>query len=72
MEGDSGCSGREDAVGEDFRRSGERADVEDGREDGNLIPGEGIHVGKGRRVVEVPGYAGDVNSRPNANLEVEL
>jgi hypothetical protein len=41
-------------------------------EDGNLIAGEGIHVGKGRRVVEVPGYAGDVDSRPNANLEVEL
>ena len=37
----------------------------DGREDGNLIRGEGIFLGKGRkRRVEVPEYAGDVDSGP--------
>ena len=36
----------EDAVGEDFRRSGDEAEVEDESEDGNLIEGQGIFLGK--------------------------
>jgi hypothetical protein len=48
----------EDAVGADFRRSGDEADVEDEREDGNLIEGEGIFLGKQGTVVE---FAGDVD-----------
>jgi hypothetical protein len=42
-----------------------RVDRREGREDGNLIRGEGIFLGKGRkRRVEVPEYAGDVDSGP--------
>jgi hypothetical protein len=38
---------------------GDEADVEDEREDGNLIEGEGIFLGKQGTVVE---FAGDVDS----------
>jgi hypothetical protein len=40
----------EDGVGEDRRRSGDEAEVEDESEDGNLIEGQGIFLGKGDTV----------------------
>jgi len=52
----------EDAVGEDFRRSGDEAEVEDESEDGNLIEGQGIFLGKEDTAGRI--YAGDVDSGP--------
>jgi hypothetical protein len=60
---------REDAVGADFRRSADEADVEDEREDGNLIEGEGIFLGKGR---DGGSNIWRCRLRSYRNLEVEL
>jgi hypothetical protein len=46
MEGIRGGRWGEDAAGEDFRRSRDEAEVEGESEDGNLIEGQGIFLGK--------------------------
>ena len=72
MEGDEGVACGESAVGGDFRRSADKAERGDGREDGNLIRGEGIFLGKGRDGRSKWRSMLDVDSGPNTNLEVEL
>jgi len=72
MEGDEGSAGGEGAAGGDFGRSADEVGGwrwERGRQPN---PGRGHLPRKGKRRSKVPEYAGDVDSGPNTNLEVEL